>query len=69
MTGTVKWFNAGKGYGFVILDEDKEKEAFVHFSEIKMEGFKKLLDGQKVSFELTTEENGKLRAVNVVPIE
>ncbi len=68
MTGTVKWFNAGKGYGFITADEGGE-DIFVHYSVIQVEGFKKLADGQRVSFEVTTEENGKLRAANVVPIE
>jgi CspA family cold shock protein len=68
MTGSVKWFNAGKGYGFITADEGGE-DIFVHYSVIQTEGFKKLVDGQRVSFEVTTEENGKLRAANVVPIE
>ena len=68
MTGSVKWFNAGKGYGFITADEGGE-DIFVHYSVIQVEGFKKLTDGQRVSFEVTTEENGKLRAANVVPIE
>ena len=68
MTGSVKWFNAGKGYGFITADAGGE-DIFVHYSVIQVEGFKKLADGQRVSFEVTTEENGKLRAANVVPIE
>ena len=68
MTGSVKWFNAGKGYGFITADEGGE-DIFVHYSVIQVEGFKKLADGQRVSFEVSTEENGKLRATNVVPIE
>lgn len=69
MTGTVKWFNAGKGYGFISNDEGGE-DVFVHFSAIQTEGFKTLRDGQKVSFEVETDEaKGKLRATNVTPIE
>ena len=69
MTGTVKWFNAGKGYGFISNDEGGE-DIFVHFSAIQTEGFKTLRDGQKVSFEVETDEaKGKLRASNVTPIE
>ena len=69
MTGTVKWFNAGKGYGFIISDEDNE-ELFVHYSAIQKEGFKTLRDGQKVSFELEEDTaNDKKRATNVTPIE
>ncbi len=69
MTGTVKWFNAGKGYGFISNDEGGD-DVFVHFSAIQIEGFKTLQEGQKVSFDITTDEsNGKLRAANVVPIQ
>ena len=48
--GTVKWFNNSKGYGF-ITPSDGGKDLFVHMSEIKMEGFKTLKDGQSVDFE------------------
>lgn len=48
--GTVKWFNGTKGYGFVTTDEGKD--VFVHFSAIKMEGFKTLEEGQRVSLEV-----------------
>ena len=69
MTGTVKWFNAGKGYGFISNDEGGE-DVFVHFSAIQIEGFKTLRDGQKVSFEVVEDpNNGKLRAANVTPVE
>ncbi len=69
MTGSVKWFNASKGYGFISNDEGGE-DIFVHFSAINVEGFKTLKDGQKVSFEVERDEkNGKLRATNVTPIE
>ena len=69
MTGTVKWFNAGKGYGFISNDEGGE-DIFVHFSAIQTEGFKTLREGQKVSFEAEQDEvKGKLRASNVTPIE
>ena len=69
MTGTVKWFNAGKGYGFISNDEGGE-DVFVHFSAIQVEGFKTLREGQKVSFEVEEDAaKGKLRASNVTPIE
>ncbi len=69
MTGTVKWFNASKGYGFVANDEGGE-DIFVHFSAINVDGYKTLQDGQKVSFEIEEDsKNGKLRAANVTPIQ
>ncbi len=64
--GTVKWFNPEKGYGF-ISQEDGE-DLFVHFSEIQMDGYKTLEEGQLVSFEVTTGQNGKLQASNVVKL-
>ena len=64
--GTVKWFNAEKGYGFI--SQKNGEDVFVHFSEIKMEGYKTLDEGQRVSFEITTGQNGKLQASNVVKL-
>ena len=64
--GTVKWFNAEKGYGF-IPQEDGE-DLFVHFSEIKMDGYKTLDEGARVSFEVTEGQNGKKQASNVVKL-
>jgi CspA family cold shock protein len=61
--GTVKWFNPDKGYGFIAREEGDD--VFVHFSEIQGEGFKTLDEGQKVIFEVTTGQNGKLQATNV----
>lgn len=61
--GTVKWFNATKGYGF-ITNEETGEEVFVHFSGIVSDGYKTLEDGQKVTFE-TTEGNRGMQAVNV----
>jgi CspA family cold shock protein len=58
--GTVKWFNSDKGFGFVQL-EDNSKDLFVHYSDIKNEndGRASLDDGQKVSFEIGTNEKGE----------
>ena len=56
-TGTVKWFNDKKGYGF-ITPEDGEKDCFVHFSAIQAEGFKSLKEGQRVEFEIVDGDKG-----------
>lgn len=65
--GTVKWFNAQKGYGF-ITDEATGEDVFVHFSAIQKEGFKTLEDGQKVTFDTEKDprDDSKLKAINVV---
>ena len=69
MTGTVKWFNETKGYGF-ISNDDGSGDVFVHFSAIVGEGFKTLAEGQKVSFEVEADPKNpsKNRAVNVVAL-
>jgi len=56
-TGTVKWFNGEKGYGF-ITPEDGTKDLFVHFSAIQAEGYKSLDEGQKVEYEATQGQKG-----------
>ena len=65
-TGTVKWFNATKGYGFITNDANGE-DVFVHFSAIQVDGFKTLEEGQKVTFDVESDpkDSRKLRAVNV----
>ncbi len=67
--GTVKWFNAEKGFGF-ITDDNGGGDVFVHFSAIQSEGFRTLEEGQKVSFETEPDpkDSSKLRAMNVSAI-
>ncbi|AMC99940.1 cold-shock protein [Halomonas sp. DQ26W] len=62
-TGTVKWFNDTKGYGFISPDDGGD-DLFAHFSEIQADGFKTLQDGQKVTFEVTQGKKG-LQASNI----
>ena len=66
-TGVVKWFNDNKGYGFITGD-GVEKDIFVHYSAIKQAGFKTLLQGQQVQFELDQNSRGA-RAANVCVVE
>jgi len=56
-TGTVKWFNEGKGFGFITPD-DGSKDLFAHFSEIQGKGFKTLAENQRVEFEVTQGQKG-----------
>jgi CspA family cold shock protein len=56
-TGTVKWFNATKGFGF-ITPEDGGEDVFVHHSEIQMQGYRDLPEGQRVEFEVTQGQKG-----------
>lgn len=62
MTGTVKWFNAEKGFGFI--EREGGDDLFVHFSAIQGDGFKTLEDGQKVNFDITNGARGE-QATNV----
>lgn len=66
--GTVKWFNAAKGYGF-IEPEDGSKDAFVHISAVERAGMSGLNEGQKVKYELQTGQNGKTSAENLSPAD
>lgn len=63
MKGKVKWFNAEKGYGFIVSEEGND--VFVHFSAIVAEGYKSLEEGQEVEFEVEIGERGQL-AKNVI---
>ena len=67
--GTVKWFNDSKGYGFISDDEGGE-DVFVHFSSITMDGFKRLVEGQHVTYDVEQDPKNadKLRAINVQPV-
>jgi len=56
MTGTVKWFNSEKGYGFITTDEGND--VFIHYSAINQEGFKSLNEGDKVEFEVVEGDRG-----------
>lgn len=63
--GTVKWFNAEKGFGFIATEEGQD--VFAHFSQIQADGFKSLEDGQKVSFDVEEGQRGP-QAVNIVKL-
>ncbi len=65
-TGTVKWFNDSKGFGFITPDEGSE-DVFAHFSAINAEGFKSLKENQRVSFDIATGPKGK-QASNITVI-
>jgi CspA family cold shock protein len=64
-TGTVKWFNDAKGFGF-IQQADGGEDVFVHFSAISSQGYKTLREGQAVTFDIQEDAKGK-RAANVIP--
>ena len=66
VTGTVKWFNDSKGFGFI--EQENGPDVFVHFSAISGDGFKTLVEGQKVSFTITQGQKGP-QAENVVPAQ
>ncbi len=65
-TGTVKWFNEGKGFGFIAPD-DGGKDLFAHFSEIQGSGFKTLMEAQRVEFEVTQGQKGP-QASKIYPV-
>ena len=63
MNGTVKWFNSEKGFGFITGEDGKD--VFAHFSQIKVDGFKTLEEGQSVSYDVVQGQKG-LQAENIV---
>lgn len=65
VSGTVKWFNESKGYGFI--SQDSGPDVFAHFSAIQASGFRTLQEGQRVEFTVTEGEKGP-QASNIVPI-
>jgi cold shock protein len=65
-SGTVKWFNASKGYGFI--GRESGEDVFVHFSAVQMEGYKRLKEGQVVEFSIEDGPKG-LQAADVVPTQ
>ncbi|MFQ9564172.1 MAG: cold-shock protein [Faecalibacillus intestinalis] len=65
MTGTVKWFNAEKGYGFITREDGGD--VFAHFSQIESDGFKSLNEGERVSFNITEGVRGE-QASNIVKL-
>ena len=67
-TGTVKWFNTTKGYGFIAPD-DGGKDAFVHITAVQRAGLQSLAEGQRVEYELQVGQNGKSSAQNLQIID
>lgn len=69
MNGIVKWFSKEKGFGFIQPDKKDEKDIFVHYSDIEGDGFKTLIDGQHVEYEIQEGPKGpKAKNVKVVPV-
>ena len=63
-SGRVKWFNSKKGYGFITLDDNSEKDVFLHVSALEKSKLRVLKENQKIQFEIK-EERGKLQAINL----
>ena len=66
VNGTVKWFSARRGYGFI--SDAEGVDYFAHFSQIKQDGFRKLSSGQPVMVEVGEDGNGRTLALNIVPL-
>ncbi|MGL4425863.1 MAG: cold-shock protein [Cetobacterium sp.] len=66
MKGTVKWFNEEKGFGFITGEDGKD--VFAHFSQIKKDGFKKLVEGEEVTFDVVQGDRGP-QASNIVTVK
>lgn len=67
-TGTVKWFNVSKGYGFIQPD-DGGKDAFVHITAVERAGIDRLQDGQRIEFDLQPDRNGRMAATELSLID
>jgi cold shock protein len=67
-TGTVKFFNAMKGFGFITRD-DGQADAFVHISAVERSGLRELNEGDKLEFDIEVDRRGKYSAVNLVPLQ
>ena len=65
--GTVKWFNDTKGYGFINPEGNPNKDVFVHYTDVQMDGQRTLNENQKVDFEETEGKDGRPKAINVKP--
>lgn len=65
--GTVKWFNAEKGYGFIAVDDGGQDDVFVHYSAIESSGYRSLEEGQRVEFDIVQGQKGQ-QADNVKPL-
>lgn len=63
-TGTVKWFNTKKGYGFIAPDNTDAQDLFIHYTAVKAAGLDGLKDNHKIEYELTTEK-GRISATNI----
>ena len=63
-TGVVKWFNASKGFGFIVPDEGS-KDVFVHISALESTGLSSLLEGQRVEYEMGQDQKGRMSATTV----